>query len=220
MKDIGDFDLGRRAADQMYFSPSLLTYSFGKSLILVLEPSPSARARSPHLFAIEGPAERRQLSVTPAVGPSSSSAAYASRDRSRSSVSLAPRSSLGRGAGGGFDAAAADAGGGGSMRNASRTPLFRESLTPSEAAGEEENEERRSETLDMRRRTPLVEHGRQQEMTDQTTRGESAGPEVEAEGEAGDESEEEGYNLAERMLSSQSGIAAGGVDDRDAGAED
>lgn len=200
----------------MYSTPSG-TYSFGKSLILVLEPSPSARARSPHLFAIEGPAERRQLSVTPAVGPSSSSAAHASRDRSRSSVSLAPQSSLGRGAGGGFDAAAADAGGG-SMRNASRTPLFRGSLTPSEAGGEDENEERRSESLDLRRRTPLVEHGRQQEMGDQTTREESAGPGAEA--EAGDESEEEGYNLAERMLSSQSGIAAGGVDDRDAGAED
>ncbi|CAO1616847.1 unnamed protein product [Parajaminaea phylloscopi] len=97
---------------------------FQKSLILVLEPSPSARARSPHLFASQQPVERRQLSMTPALLAPGQPRTVP--PRSSRTPSMAPTGRL-------SSAHLRESSQTGSRRDASRTPLFRGSLTPSEA---------------------------------------------------------------------------------------
>lgn len=94
---------------------------FSKTLILILEPSKSARERSPDLFqASQSATPRRQLSLTPAVG--------SQQHRFSATPGVDPRSAYARGDR--EDTAA-------SMRDASSgrraTPLFRGmSTTPSE----------------------------------------------------------------------------------------
>lgn len=88
-------------------------HSFTKSLILVLEPSPTARARSPDLFVTQQPQSKRQLSATPSI------------HRSGTTVPVDPRPSSIR------NATTRDS------ESATPAPLFfrSDSATPSESPG-------------------------------------------------------------------------------------
>lgn len=193
--------------------------SFPKSLTLVLEPSPSARARSPHLFSSQGNAERRQLSATPAMMSAASRARSGTTGIESSSRRATARDSR-------MPSVAESDAGGGSMRDGSAargTPLFRGSMTPSDVGDDDVGGGQGATSMssaaanttmgppamprrERRAETGEVEGGRQAA----TPQGDGD----DGEGSTDTTGERDGFSLAEQMLLSQDDVSHFVVNER------
>ncbi|PWN20296.1 hypothetical protein BCV69DRAFT_299431 [Microstroma glucosiphilum] len=174
---------------------------FTKSLIIVLEPSPAARARSPDLFLSQQSAERRQLSVTPAVGAGVSAGTLYSRSSSQRG-SRDPRGMR-------EDSTASTIAGSRRDARTGSTPLFRGSMTPSEAGDTPEGDASR---FDWSPSPSPVPRSPRASRAGGEGDGDAQGERLDAEGEAEAEAGESAFLLAERILTQDGG--AGGAEGR------